>query len=412
MRSMPSHARPWAALSGTGLHRVRLIVTCLVLMLLVGWPSPQARADGGAPNLAYVVGGGVSHAQLVIVDVVKRRVTGHVELGGDPRAVALSLDGRFAYVPRAARQDVAVVDTRALRVVDSIPVGRQPQALAADISTSGNLFVADEGSNAVSVLDLTTRRVVATIPVGIRPVAIATAGAGTGIADPTDTEVYVADSGSDSVTVISAKRRAVIATIAVAGGPISLVVPNANGVLYVGTQAGVLVAVGLANHRVLGTLLRLHGSAPAQMDYDAITGAIYVPDATAGVLAVLRPASAGATGSVHLPSEPEHVLPISGGPSAVAITSDGSYGFVTAAQTGQLIQFDAVTRATLASISVGGTPRALVTGPYPSAPAPQPAHAADVAPYIFFAVLLVALVAAALGREPLRRWWSKRNGGS
>jgi YVTN family beta-propeller protein len=189
-------------------------------------------------------------------------------------------------------------------------------------------------------------------------VAGAAAGAGSGIADPTDTEIYVANSGGDSLSIISAKRRAVIATIAVPGGPLALVAPNANGVLYVGTRSGAIVAVGLSDHRVLGTLLQLHGSAAAQMDYDALTGAVYVPDAAAGVVEVLRPASAGAGNSAHLPAEPERTLPFSGGPVAAAITFDGAYGFVATQQTGLIVQFDAVTRTTLATLAVGGAPRA------------------------------------------------------
>lgn len=408
---MPARARQRTALTGAGLI-VLCLVTVAALALALGGTPRTASADGGAPNLAYVVGGGADRAQLVVVDVARRQVTGHVELGGDPRAVVLSLDGRFAYVPRAGHNDVAVVDTRALRVVESISVGRQPVALAADITTSGNIFVADAGSNAVSVLDLPSRRVVATIPVGQQPVAVAAAGAGSGIADPTDTEIYVANRGSDTLSVISAKRRAVTATIPLPGGPASLVVPNANGVLYVGTESGAVLAVSLADHRVLGTLLQLHGSAAGQMDYDALTGAVYVPDAAAGVVDVLRPASAGAGGGAHLPTEPERTLPFAGSPMAVAITFDGAYGFVAAQQSGQLVQFDAVTRATLATIAIGGAPRALVTGPYPPAPAQQPASAANAAPYVIFGLILLGVVAVALGRGPLRRWWMKRSGGA
>lgn len=389
-----------------------LVALCLVLALAFGWLAGPAHADGGAPNLVYVVGGGANGAQLVVVDVAKRQVTGQVALGSDPRAVLLSLDGRFAYVPRAGRNDVAVVDTRALKVVASIAVGRQPQALAADTTTTGNVFVANAGSNNVSVLDLPSWRVEATIPVGPEPVAVAAAGAGSGISDPTDTEIYVANSGGDVLSVISAKRRAVIATIAVPGAPVSLVAPAANGVLYVGTRSGAIVAVGLADHHVLGTLLQLRGSADVQMDYDALTGAVYVPDPAAGVVDVLRPASAGAAGAVHLPAEPERTLPFAGGPAAAAITFDGAYGFVAAQQAGQIVQFDAASNATLGSVAVGGAPHALVTGPYPPAPVPRPAGLGNAAPYIIFGIALLGVAAAALGRGPLIRWWSKRSGGA
>src|SRR5690348_5317314 len=108
MQSMPVRARQRTPLSAAGLI-VLCFATALGLALILGQAPTTAHADGGAPNLAYVVGGGADRAQLVVVDVARRQVTGHVELGSDPRAVVLSLDGRYAYVPRAGRNDVAVV---------------------------------------------------------------------------------------------------------------------------------------------------------------------------------------------------------------------------------------------------------------------------------------------------------------
>src|SRR5689334_9159398 len=69
-----------------------------------------ARADGGAPNLSYIVGGGASADNLTILDNGARKIAATVPIGGEPRAVALSVDARYAYVTQSARNAVAVVD--------------------------------------------------------------------------------------------------------------------------------------------------------------------------------------------------------------------------------------------------------------------------------------------------------------
>ena len=112
------------------------------------------------------------------------------------------------------------------------------------------------------------------------------------------------------------------------GGPLNVVVPVAGGIAYVGTKAGTIVAIDLGTHKVLGTLLQRNGPIGA-MDYDAVTGQVYAPVASANAVEVLRPASpAGDGGASSLPTEPLRTLPFAGGPDAVAITFDGAYGFV------------------------------------------------------------------------------------
>lgn len=394
-------------------HRTAIAVTAIWLVIVALWADGlprSAHADGGAPNLAYVVVGGAKPTALAIIDIAKRRLTGQIELGGDPQAVVLSVDSRFAYIPQASANSVAVVDTSARRVIAEVPAGEGPAALAADMSVTGDMFVADASGNSVTVIDLTQRRTVATIPVGRRPTSVAVAGLGSGVRDPSDAEVYVTNADSDTVSVISATTRRIIATIPVPGGPMSVLVPTSNNVAYVGTRTGMIVAIGVADHRVLGTLVRLRGSASGQMDYDAVTGEIYVPDGAGGVVEVLRPVSA-TDGSAALPPEPARTLPLGGGPSAVAITFDGSYGFVAQRDSGHVVMVDVAAHHTLAIVDVGGAPRAIVTGAYPPLLDQQSSNVAGIAAYVLFGVVLAGIVIFAFGGyKPLQRWWLRRGG--
>ena len=64
----------------------------LTLWLLAGLAPflSVAHADGGAPNLSYIVGGGASADNLTIIDIGGRKIAATIPVGGEPRAVALS----------------------------------------------------------------------------------------------------------------------------------------------------------------------------------------------------------------------------------------------------------------------------------------------------------------------------------
>jgi YVTN family beta-propeller protein len=357
--------------------------------------APQALADGGAPNLAYVAGAGSGGDGLAIVDVNQRKVTATVPIGGAPASVVLSTDSRFAYVTESGADGIAVVDAQSQKVVATIPVGRGPQAIALDLSRQPTpLVVAVSGDDAVAFVDPDKRQVLAKIAVGRHPTGVAVALPGSGITetDPNDAEVYVANAQGDSVSVVSTQLRRVIATVPVPGGPVAIVVPASGGVAYVGTQSGSVVAVSLSAHVVLGTLLPTSGGPVGQMDYDAVTGQIYVPRPARGDVAVLRPTSDTAgVPDAKLPAEPVRTLPYPGGPAAVAITFDGALGFVTKRDAGRVEMLDVASRKSLATLDVGGTPRGVVTGSYP------PALGRQQATFAGFGILIALVVALLAG---------------
>lgn len=371
----------------------------MVVALTVWWwgGSPSARADGGAPNLAYVVGGGDQGDKLVVIDIGRRSVAWSVSLGSQPQAVVLSTDGRFAYVVEAEANRVAIVDTSAQRVVGSMAVGSGPQAIAVDPSSGVHwLFVANTNGNTLTVLDADTQRERATIAVGQGPVAVAVATPTSGIGDSGNAstlEVYVANRESQTLSVITTSDLRAVATIALPEPPCALTIPATGGIAYVATCSGKVLAVGLASHRVLGTLLSDLGGAPGMMDYDAVTGQIYVPVPAKDQVVVLRPAGVGADGSLVAPAEPLRALTFSGAPSAVAITFDGALGFVAAHSGGRVVEIDVATRQTLSTVSVGGAPRAVVTGPYPPALNRQTANIVTMLVYGAFALALAIFVA-------------------
>jgi YVTN family beta-propeller protein len=340
----------------------------LTLWLLAGL-SPLmnvACADGGAPNLTYIVGGGASADNLTILDNGARKIAATVPTGGEPRAVALSVDARFAYVTQSARNAVAVVDASSRTVTATIPTGAKPAGLLLDATTTAaRLLVANSGADTVSVLNPDTRATTATIQVGQHPTSVALAGPANELPNAGKPEYYVTNSDADSVSVIDADKLAVVTTIPVSGGPVIVMIPQSGGVAYVGARTGAIVAIRLVDRQPLGTIFQLKG-APGQMDYNAISGSIYVPDPAGNALQVLRPVSPGAAGSSpSLPDEPVRTLPFPNAPSAVAIPADGTFGMVTEVSPGKATMLDLATRQPLATFDVGGKPVAVITGPNP-----------------------------------------------
>lgn len=323
-----------------------------------------AQADGGAPNVAYVVGAGANGDALAIVDVGQRQQTGTITIGKSAQSVVLSSDFRYAYVTLRDAGQLAIVDLQQRVVVARLATGKLPMGMTIAFAPAATLYIANSGSDSVSVIAPDTQQTLATIPVGHAPTGVALAGPGSGITETNDTELYVTNSGSDTVSVISTQQRRVIATIPVPGGPRAVVVPASGGVGYVATLAGTIEAVSLASHTLLGTVLRQPSAQFGWMDYDAITGQIFAPEGPTNQVAILRPVSAG-YGQFQDPQEPARTLALSGTPAAVAITFDGAFGFATLTATGQVAMFDATNEQVLKTITVGGAPRAVVSGSYP-----------------------------------------------
>jgi YVTN family beta-propeller protein len=108
---------------------------------------------------------------------------GRVEVGRHPSALLLNPAGTRLFVASASTDRVAVVDTRARRVIATLQdpppsgpaEGSTPNALA--LSPDGrSLFVAEADANAVAVFDLASNRLAGRIPVEWYPAALAMSG--------------------------------------------------------------------------------------------------------------------------------------------------------------------------------------------------------------------------------------------
>src|SRR5260370_22348692 len=95
--------------------------------------SQAVHADGGAPNLAYMAGGGQG---LSIIDIAQQKVTGSFGLSGNPSSVYLSSGGRFLYVAHPAIDQRSMLAAQAGQGICSAHVPGHPSLLPYDPQTN------------------------------------------------------------------------------------------------------------------------------------------------------------------------------------------------------------------------------------------------------------------------------------
>ncbi len=370
--------RDWRAVS---------LLLALVLLLLLFSSSQHANADGGAPNLAYV--SGAAHG-ISVIDIGQRKLTSSITVSGDPQMILLSLDGRYLYVTQPILGRVATISARTGKIICSANLPGQPALLALG-PQSGALYAAGNGASSVSSLDPTTcavQRIFETKS-PVYGIGVGLVGAGNNLHD----QLWV--SGTTSLTSFDQNGQP-LENIPVEGGPQYLSLPGGYA-LYVTTRQGGVDAVEFATRRVIPLL---SGGEYGTMDYDAVTGEIYVPDEQNQQLEVLTPWTPGTDPAPH---EPNRIIHLSGTPQAVAITSDGQLGFV-ALSGGKVAMLDVPGRQIVNTIAVGGTPHFIITGLYPPLLGTTPQEASTWSTVIRIAATVVILVLIAGSALLMRRY--------
>jgi hypothetical protein len=276
---------------------------------------------------------------------------------------------------------VTMLSTKTQKAICTARVPGQPSVMSYDTATN-TIFVGANNVTGVTQIDATTCKILHTLstPSPVNGVAIANT------ASPTDSGDQLWVATATTLLVFDTSSFKQLANIAIKGEPENLVVPQGTNV-YVSTRSGDIDAVDISSFQA--TKLLSGGGSFGTMDYDAVTGEIYVPDQLHKQLDVLTPPSPGSA----IPPEPGHVYHLSAVPQAVAVTSDGQLAFV-ALNNGDVVMIDVPGQQIAQTIHVGGTPRFIITGLYPPGIATTPQQAALA--NVITTVIAVALVLLAV----------------
>ena len=149
---------------------------------------------------------GTDGQRLVVIDIAAQAVVGSLEFGHGvrPHLPVLGKDGRL-YVTTELDHSVTVVDLGAdfktLKIVGSIPTGQAESHMLA-LSHDGRLgYTANVGPGTVSVLDLEAQKTLAVIPVGAptQRIAVSMDDKWVFTADQTKPQMIVIDTATNQV---------------------------------------------------------------------------------------------------------------------------------------------------------------------------------------------------------------------
>jgi YVTN family beta-propeller protein len=251
--------------------------------------------------------------QVSLISTATNKIVGSpIKVGKGPSAVAITTDGKFAFVPNREDNTVSVIELGLRRNLGSpIEVGKGPFGIA--ITPDGQYaYVTDRLSNEVSVISTQTRKLVKSIPVGGGPTGIAIS--------PTGKTALVSDSVDGTVQVIDTT------TMTVEGEPIE-VGESPMGIEF--TPAGTAFVVDEFAEEVsaVDPLTRSVTGIPLEVEGRAISVS---PDGTkAYVVGVGRnePISVIDTGMKEVTGE----VPLEGETQEVAFSANGKTAYVTEA---------------------------------------------------------------------------------
>jgi DNA-binding beta-propeller fold protein YncE len=124
---------------------------------------PVATSRGGwgvqrisiSPDDRFVFTADQTEPRLAVIDTARKRVTSWVTLPGLGYGSATTHDGRWLLIAIPAKDAMAVVDLRSMRVARTVPVGANPQEVL--IRPDGKIaYVSCAGAGNVSAVDLTS----------------------------------------------------------------------------------------------------------------------------------------------------------------------------------------------------------------------------------------------------------------
>ncbi len=232
-----------------------------------------------------------------------------IAVGSEPVGVAITPDGRTAYVADFSSNALTPIDTATNTAGPPIAAGAQPTGIA--ITPDGRTaYVADRGSNSVTPVDTATNAAGPSIPTSVDfPFAVAIT--------PDGKTLYVGGEGNDQVAVIDTATDTVSATITLSEPALSIAVTPDGKTAYAVEPSGSVTPIDTATNLA---------GAPFSAGSTAF-GIAISPDG--GTAYVVNEFSNGVTPFLTATDTALAPISVSGLPVDDAITPDGKTLYVT-----------------------------------------------------------------------------------
>lgn len=284
------------------------------------------------------------------------QVTATVPIGKEPRALAVNPDTHTVYVVNAQPETgkgntVSVFDGATRSVAGVVPVGDSPGAVAVDPDTN-TVYVAQVFGNSVTVINGATRQVTATVPVGDLVVDLAV--------DPRTHTVYTVNTNDKTVSVIDAAKRVVTASVPIGESGSGVAVDPGTNTVYVLTEKicgnapcigeDAMTVIDGATRTVTATMPV--GRGPRSVAVDPDTHTVYVANMWDSTVSVID----GATRTVKA------TVPVGISPLGVAV-DPGTHTVYVVTHDKELSVIDGATSTVTATVPVGDDPDGVAVDP-------------------------------------------------
>ncbi len=216
-------------------------------------------------NRLYLLGTGAR--AIIVLDATSHRRVDRIALPSlvKPRFMALSDDGRFAYVTDAATDRVVKADLERGIVTRDTQVGVRPERiLFVDVEGRLLLTIASPGTQSVQVLDADTLATVASLPVDLKPSGMAFENG----------RLYVSDQGNNTVTAFDLETSSKVARITTGFGPLPIE-KSTSGRIYVGNENSASLSLITAGQMTMQREIPI-GPTPFDMVYFDRRQTLYV----------------------------------------------------------------------------------------------------------------------------------------
>lgn len=278
----------------------------LAAFIFIALPIVACAQGGGKKEILIL---NKAEATMVIVDASTLEIVAKVPTGDFPHEVAVSADGKTAYVANYGGQQpnnsISVIDIPSRKELKRIDLGGfyRPHGI---VVADGKVYFTSETSRTVARLDPATEKidwVMGTGQTATHMLAMT----------PDKGKIYTANIASDTVTSINLK------------GP-----PNPANIVQIAV-----------------------GSQPEAIDVSPDGKEVWVGQNGDGKISIIDPAT----------DKVKETISVGKVPIRVKFTPDGRYVLVSDASSGELVVVDAVTRNEVKRVAVGGVPVGILVQP-------------------------------------------------
>ncbi|NIW35229.1 MAG: beta-propeller fold lactonase family protein [Gemmatimonadetes bacterium] len=203
-------------------------------------PNPHEVAVTPDGRLAFVANYGSN--SLTVVDVAKRESLGGIDLGehSRPHGIVVSSDGGSVWVTTEGSQHLVEVDVESRAVKRAVRTGQQVTHMVALAEGAGKAYTANIGSGTVTAIDMRDGTVIKQIATGAGAEGIAVT--------PDERYVLVTNREAGTFSVIDVSSDEIVHSMEVGGFPIRVeVTPDGRRALVSQATASTLLEINVAD---------------------------------------------------------------------------------------------------------------------------------------------------------------------